>query len=234
MNGAVNNYNTQYKGTMRGGMTGGTYDVIDRRRKGTDEDYFLNTNLEYCNVLTLSSNSLFEKGHLFATKIANMGMFYDYMMDAAQQIMGEPGYTWTYDMSSYWNDGGLRSPQMYLIVAECELHKGNIELAMENLDKIRVGRIDSKDYKPLSGNVSTMDEAVKHLKQVTCNELVFSVDLFITKKRWNQIEGWQETYSRTLAGKTYTLAPDSKLWIFPFPQDVIKTNPNITKQNYEY
>ena len=161
-----------------------------------------------------------------------MNMMYDYLMDASASMIGEAGWTMTYDMS-YWNDGGLRSPQMYLIAAECELHKGNIDASMEWLDKVRVNRISPDVYQPLQGNVKTADEAREHVKQVTSNELLFSVDLFIAKKRWNKINGWEATYTRTIGGQTYSLKPDSKLWIFPFPQSVLNNNPNITKQNYE-
>ena len=73
----------------------------------------------------------------------------------------------------------------------------------------------------------------ERVKQVTSNELLFSVDLFIAKKRWNKISGWEATYTRTIGGQTYSLKPDSKLWIFPIPQSVLNNNPNITKHNYE-
>lgn len=46
INGTINNYNTSYLGSTQGYMTGGTYSVINRGKKGTDEDYFLNGNLE--------------------------------------------------------------------------------------------------------------------------------------------------------------------------------------------
>lgn len=213
-------------------MIGGTYEVIDRGKKGTDEDYFLNGSLEFYNSINPSSFDYLEPGHAYRT-IANMSMMYDYLMDPSSMMIGEAGWQITYDLSSYWNDGGLRSPQMYLVVAECEFHKGNIDATMEALDKIRVGRISPDVYQPLKGNVTTADDAKEHIKQVTCNELLFSVDLFIAKKRWNQVSGWEASYSRTISGQTYTIKPDSKMWIFPFPQSVLNNNPNITKHNYE-
>lgn len=41
INGTINNYNTSYLGSTQGYITGGTYPVINRGKKGTDEDYFL-------------------------------------------------------------------------------------------------------------------------------------------------------------------------------------------------
>ena len=104
---------------------------------------------------------------------------------------------------------------------------------MEALDQIRVNRISPDVYQPLRGNVTAAGDAKEHIKQVTCNELLFSVDIFIAKKRWNQVSGWEASYSRTISGQTYTIKPDSKMWIFPFPQNVLNNNPNITKHNYE-
>ena len=231
INGTVNDYNNNYHGTTMGYFIGGTYDIIDRGKKGTDEDYFQNSNMEFFNSINPNSFNYLEEGHAYR-RVSSMNMMYDYMMDASMSMIGEAGWTMTYDFS-YWNDGGLRSPQMYLIAAECELHKGNIDASMEWLDKVRVNRISPDVYQPLQGNVKTADEAREHVKQVTSNELLFSVDLFIAKKRWNKINGWEATYTRTIGGQTYSLKPDSKLWIFPFPQSVLNNNPNITKQNYE-
>lgn len=232
VNAVVNDYNNNYKGTLTGYMIGGTYDVIDRGKKGTDEDYFLNPNLDFYNSFSPEAFDYLEEGHAYR-RISNANMMYDYLMDFSTTLIGEPGWQPTFDLNSYWNDGGLRSPQMYLVVAECEFHKGNIDAAMEALDQIRVNRISPDVYQPLRGNVTAAGDAKEHIKQVTCNELLLSVDIFIAKKRWNQVSGWEASYSRTIAGQTYTIKPDSKMWIFPFPQNVLNNNPNITKHNYE-
>lgn len=232
LNGTVNNYNTSYLGSTQGYMTGGIYPVINRGKKGTDEDYFLNGILDFFKGYTPATMANFEEGHAYKEKMSNMNMIYDYLMDAGQNMLGETGFNMTYDLNSLWNDGGLRSTQMYLAIAECETHKGNYDTAMEYLDKVRINRIDPAKYQPLKGTVSTKEEAIKHVKQVTMNEDIYSVNIFIDKKRWNQLDDWKQDYSRTLAGKTYTITPDSKMWIFPFPQSVINNNPQIT-QNYK-
>ena len=232
INGVINNYNTTYLGTTQGYMTGGIYPVINRGKKGTDEDYFLTGNLDFYNAYTPETMANFEDGHAYKDKMSNMNMAYDYLMDAGESMLGEKGFNFTYDLNSLWNDGGLRSTQMYLTIAECETHKGNYDTAMEYLDKVRVNRIAPEKYQPLKGTVSTAIEAIKHVKQVTMNEDILCSNIFIDKKRWNQLDGWKQDYSRTLAGKTYTIKPDSKMWIFPFPQNVLNNNPQIT-QNYK-
>lgn len=231
LNGTVNNYNTSYLGSTQGYMTGGIYPVINRGKKGTDEDYFLNGILEFYNAYTPETMANFEEGHAYKEKMSNMNMMYDYLMDAGQNMLGETGFNMTFDLNSLWNDGGLRSTQMYLAIAECETHKGNYDTAMEYLDKVRINRIAPEKYQPLKGTVNTEAEAIKHVKQVTMNEDIYSVNIFIDKKRWNQCDGWKQNYSRTLAGKTYTITPNSKMWIFPFPMSVMNNNDKIT-QNY--
>ena len=232
INGTINDYYNNYQGTTMGYMIGNTYDVIDRGEKGTDEDYFINNNYEFYDGFTPEAVANFEEGHVYKERVSSMDMAYDYLMDAGESMIGETGFWFTYDLSSRWNDGGPRSPQMYLAIAECELHKGNIDISMEYLDKLRQMRINPEVYQPLAGNVTTQADAISHVKQVTLNEDIFSVNIFIDKKRWNQMDGWKATYSRNLAGKTYSITPDSKMWIFPFPQNAINNN-SLLQQNYK-
>ncbi len=231
INGTINDYFNNYKGTTTGYFLGNTYDVIDRGKQGTDEDYFFNGNLEFYDPITAEALENFEEGHVYKEKMSNLNMAYDYIMDPSEDMLGQAGFMYTYDLNSRWNDGGLRSPQMYLAIAECEVQKGNIDNAMGYLDKVRVLRIDPAKYQPLKGTVSTKADAIAHVKQVTINEEIYSSNIFIDKKRWNQIDGWKATYSRKLVDKVYSIAPDSKMWIFPFPQNAINNNSLLT-QNY--
>lgn len=114
INGTINNYNTSYLGSTQGYVTGGTYPVINRGKKGTDEDYFLNGNSESLNAYTPTTMANFEDGHAYKDKMSNMNMMYDYQMDAGVSMLGETGFNLTSDLNSFWNDGGLRSTQMYL------------------------------------------------------------------------------------------------------------------------
>ena len=52
------------------------------------------------------------------------------------------------------------------------------------------------------------------------------------RKRWNQLSDMKETITRTLLGQTFTLAPDSPLWIFPFPGNAVDNNPNLKQNSY--
>lgn len=230
---AINDYNTEYQGTMTGFITHDSYPIINRGQEGTKEDYFLDAYMDTYGCYTPASMNNFEDGHIYKEKMCNFNMMYDFTMDASQNMIGVPYFNITLDFNSYWNNGGLRSTQMYLTIAECEINKvgGSIDTAMDYLDNIRKNRIDPAKYQPLKGNVHTHEDAIYHVKQVTENEDIYSVNIFIDKKRWNQLDGWKQTYTRTLGDKTYSIAPNSKMWIFPFPQDALNNNSKLT-QNY--
>ena len=139
-----------------------------------------------------------------------------------------------------WNPYGLKTTHQYLIVAECEIRKGNFGEAMKYLDAIRAKRIDPEMYAPLQGRVAGKDDAILHLKQTCLGENVYSIYNFIWRKRWNQLDDMKETLSKTFdltmrGGPvvSFTLKPESPLWIFPFPGNAVDNNPNLKQNSYE-
>ncbi|HHT29317.1 MULTISPECIES: RagB/SusD family nutrient uptake outer membrane protein [Petrimonas] len=166
-------------------------------------------------------------------------------------------YVMAGDFKIHYSINSLTTADMYLTRAECLLRgeDANIPAAMEILEKLRERRIDPAGYTPL--NVSTKTEAIAALKQVARCENFATSKNFIDMKRWNATEPeWQTTLTKTLTlapqgfmprggnpmigwdpippvtTKSYTLRPDSPLWIFPFPQAATNYNPNLT-QNYD-
>lgn len=232
LNGIVNDYTQMLNQTVSGYMTGGTYAALLRPRLQCEEDLFYIHDLEFFNPITTEAQARIEKGNYAFEKIANANMMYDYLYDYGESSIGLPGYLITYDLTSGWNNCGIRTTNMYLIVAEAEIHNGNIDTAMEALDAIRVCRIDPELYQPLKGSVTTEADAIKRLKQTSDGEGLYAMWNFINRKRWNQVSGWEETLTKELLGNTYTLTPESSLWIFPFPTSAINNNPNL-KQNYK-
>ena len=71
-------------------------------------------------------------------------------------------------------------------------------------------------------------DAIKWMQKIVASEFVWQGWTFVWRKRWNTEAEWQTTQTRTLGGKTYTLRPDSKLWIFPFPVNATEKNSNLT------
>lgn len=232
INGTVSDYTQILNQMVTGYLAGGSYPCLLREKLQCEQDYFFVPFYEFYNSYLPESLAHIEDGNYVVEKIASGNMAYDYLMDAGEMITGLTGTLVTNDLSSYWNGAGLESPQMYLVVAEAELHNGNINAAMEAIDAIRVCRIDPEKYAPLVGNVSTEAEAMRHIKETASGEGIYSVWNFINRKRWNQVSGWEETYTRNLLGTSYTLSPESPMWIFPMPMNAINNNSKL-QQNYK-
>ena len=230
INSTVSNYLDAAHTTITSGyIIGGQYPSLYLAPLQQEEDYFHTYDLVFFEAVVPESVARFEPGYATYARISSMDMMYDYFM-GGESMTGVPCFM-TFDTSSSWNTYGLRTPQMYLIVAECEIRKGNFGEAMRYLDAIRVNRVAPEMYAPLQGNVTTKDDAIAHLKQVVHGECVYGPYNFITRKRWNQLYDMKETYTRSFGGQTYTLRPDSKFWIFPFPKNAINNNPNIVPNN---
>lgn len=232
MNDKVSNYNTMTT-TYTGIILHNTYDVLLRTRLECEEDLFFTFRRTYYDAFTPYGWNRFEDGHATRDKLITDRMMYDFMegMGNGNTIMGLD-YTLTMDMESGWNGAGLKTTDMYLLVAEVEIRNGHYDEAMAALDKIRANRIDPALYEPLEGRVQTAAEAISRLKQTSHGENIFTVWNFINRKRWNQLPGWEETFTHDYNGQVFTLEPDSPLWIFPFPSNVTAKNPNMT-QNYK-
>jgi hypothetical protein len=130
---------------------------------------------------------------------------------------------------AFLNALGLTTIDMYLTKAECLIRKGEISDAVDILNSIREKRIMSAEYAPAS--VAGAAEAFALLKRISRTENWLGCKNFINMKRWNTEDAYRETLRKTLLDTDYELAPDSPLWVFPFPQNATGFNPNLT-QNY--
>lgn len=215
---------------------------VDNHRLAMDEAIYVRPKLESVEDLFYTPNSpifaafspemedLFEPGSI---------LFDYYESDTREYgvpVFGPAYYglsvnVWIAMYTTYFSGAGLTTVDMYLILAECNLRKGNIARAMEQLDIIRENRIDPAVYQPWAGNVTDEATAIKKLKQLSRTESIFTCKSFINIKRWNTEEKYKETLYKTLLGVDYELRPDSPLWIFPFPTNATSLNPNLT-QNY--
>lgn len=206
--------------------------VIRRPFMNCSEDLFVTRDILDRTGISNEAWNRFEEGHICRDRLYIDKVLYDFTpgFGVGPSNMGLD-INVTYDYNPNWNSFGLKTSQMRLILAECEILKGNIDNAMEQLDMLREKRIVAEQYAPLKGTVTTKEDAIKHLKQTSHGENIFSYFNFVERKRWNRMDDFKETLTREIDGKTYTLSPESSLWIFPFPQNVLSLNPSI-KQNY--
>ncbi|MBV7530664.1 RagB/SusD family nutrient uptake outer membrane protein [Chitinophaga sp. sic0106] len=125
------------------------------------------------------------------------------------------------------NMAGMTTSDLVLMKAECLIRTNQVAEGMAEVNSIRIRRISP--YIPLSAT----DEAqgMKYLQQTSRIEFLYTMRNFINLKRWNREGKYAAVITRTLNGVTYQLTPDSKLWIFPFPQSATQFNASLT-QNY--
>lgn len=123
---------------------------------------------------------------------------------------------------------GLTSVDMHLIEAEC-LMQNDLPAAKAKLELIREKRIITDRYIPAVASGET--DVFALLKQVYRSENWNTMKDFIDLKRWNTEPRYAANLQRTILGTTYTLAPQSPLWIWPFPQSATNFNTGLT-QNY--
>lgn len=203
--------------------------VMVRTLLECEEDYYDTYAPLVGMLLTPDCESMFEKGHYSHENLMTDISLYGTSMLGPMTI----GFEWPYsaDQQSSWNAAGLKTSQMYLILAETAINDNRIADAMDALDKIRVNRINPSLYQPLKGNVTDKATAIKHLRQTAHGENAWTMFNFVDRKRWTVCPDYRQTVTRTIGTHTYTLTPESSLWVFPFPQNLIDGNPNV-KQNY--
>lgn len=131
----------------------------------------------------------------------------------------------------YTNPWGLTVEQIMYLAAECHIRKGEIQKGLDMINKVRSYRIHPDSF--ISFTASSETDAMGLLQRAKFVECIGSFWNFFDRKRWNTEDKYRKTITRDLqdAGK-YSIAPDSKLWIFPFPLRVIQNNSTF-KQNYE-
>lgn len=147
--------------------------------------------------------------------------------------LGMPGEKAVWDLGGTFSEvsaAGLTSVDMRLVEAECLLHTDKVGDAKTKLEEIRQKRIITSEYAP--SPAATKLEVFGVLKQLARAENSNTMKDFIDLKRWNTYPEFAADLHRTILGTTYTLRPDSKLWIWPFPQSATNFNPGLT-QNYE-
>lgn len=192
-----------------------------------DETFFLTPNINWLVWTSPTEWNAMEENYgrraLSYTMGKMLGMDYGYL------YVGLPGWDSPYDVmnQNYSNFLGFSTPQLYLIVAECELRSGNINSAMNWLDQLRAKRLP-EEFDKLEGSVTSKTDAISWLQKTVAAEYLYQGWTFVWRKRWNTETEWQTTQTRTIGSTTYTLRPDSKLWIFPFPLNATEKNPNLT------
>ena len=130
---------------------------------------------------------------------------------------------------------GLRTAEVYLILAEAYARLNNLAESKSYVEKLRAKRIKGGD-----GTIATPANQKEMMDQIILErrkELLYGFHRFFDLKRFNTEPEYAKTTTRVFPvvnvsaehpQQTYTLRPDSRLYIIPFPRTARDKNPNLT------
>lgn len=122
-----------------------------------------------------------------------------------------------------WNPGGMRLSEVYLMLAECYARKGNaadLSKAMGYMETLRACRMVPGRYQPFAP--TDAEEALRLVREERKRELFLTCNGFFDLRRF--ATEFNETQTRVIEGKTYTLSPASHLLTYPFPLKAMQTS----------
>ncbi|SDC10047.1 RagB/SusD family nutrient uptake outer membrane protein [Pedobacter soli] len=174
-----------------------------------------------------------ELRELFGTNDARFNMFFNTTSASFIDIGSNAAYYNVPFSKFFYPTVGLKTTEVYLMQAECLAREGDLAGAMAVVNKLREKRI-------LSGNIilpvpATRKETMDIIINERRKELFLGFNRFMDLKRLNTEPEYAKTVIRkypivnkTVPQQTYTLLPTSRLYIIPFPLNVLKKNPNLT------
>lgn len=181
-------------------------------------------------VISLETCAKFEKNDYAIRYLGSNGWDFGY----GKMYSGIEGSRMFMGWSTCTNPYGITSDHLYYDVAECLIRTGRIRDGLVLVDKVRKNRVENASSYVKVYDIFPIDEhrAMALLQPAKWIECLGGYENFFDMKRWNSEEGYRQTISRSLGDYgTYTLSPDSPLWILPFPGNATRHNPTLT-QNF--
>ncbi len=185
--------------------------------------------IPFCDNLSLEAIALFEDGDLtleYGDDGYGGDLWSEFYGESSTGIKGARSFI-GYD--TYKNPWGLTVESVKYIAAECLIRSGQIEKGLTHVNDVRKLRIHPDNYQDFSA--STEKEAMEKLQQAKFIEFLMTFENFFDRKRWNTEDNYKKTIVRDMPEVgTYSISPDSPLWILPIPLAVMNNNPSF-KQN---
>lgn len=175
---------------------------------------------------------------LFGTNDARFNLFFNTTSTTNLDQGSNTAYWATVYTKFFYPTVGMKTTEVYLMLAECYAREDKFTDAVDVLNKLRAKRI-------LSGTVNlTVPTTRKETMDLVINErrkeLLLGFNRFFDLKRLNNETEYAKTVTRvfplvnkTVPQKTYTLQPNSRLYIIPFPLSVLQKNPKLTLNTNE-
>lgn len=166
----------------------------------------------------------------------NMELRYDYRIDTALytsydvhdlrkllffQKLGDGYFTFrgSYDGSSSLFTG-ISTNEMYLNSAECLARSGNVEAAMNRLNRFRENRYNGDEY--IDPDNVTATDLLNLVLEERRKELLLRGIRWIDLKRLNKEENRKVTLKRVINNVEYVLEPNSPSYAILIPESIIR------------
>lgn len=134
----------------------------------------------------------------------------------------------------HYNSYGIRTENMYYLIAEAMIRAGQYREGLRYVDAVRDLRIydnASKHYYDRT-DITTEAQAMDILQKNKRVEMFTTIYNFFDRRRWNTEPAYRKASTHDCGEDGYfTVEPDSPLWITPFPKSVTLYNSSMT-QNY--
>ncbi|PXY43804.1 RagB/SusD family nutrient uptake outer membrane protein [Flavobacterium hydrophilum] len=170
---------------------------------------------------------------LFGTNDARFNLFFNTTSTTNLDQGSNTAYWGTVYTKFFYPTVGMKTTEVYLMLAECYAREDKLTEAVDVLNTLRAKRI-------LSGTVNlpvpaTRKETMELVINERRKELLLGFNRFFDLKRLNTETEYAKTITRvfpivnkTVPQKTYTLLPNSRLYIVPFPLTALMKNPKLT------
>lgn len=175
---------------------------------------------------------------LFGTNDARFNLFFNTSSTTNLDQGSNTAYWGTTYTKFFYPTVGMKTTEVYLMLAECYAREDKFTEAVSVLNTLRAKRI-------LSGTVNlavptTRKETMELVVNERRKELLLGFNRFFDLKRLNNEADYAKTITRvfpivnkSVPQKTYTLQPDSRLYIVPFPLSALAKNPKLTLNTNE-
>ncbi|SIT34226.1 SusD family protein [Filimonas lacunae] len=171
---------------------------------------------------------------LFSGNDTRFKYFFDTTSTTFLDVAAKAAY-WKVKYTSFFRPTvGIQVPEVYLTLAEAYARLGELEDAMKYLNALRVKRISDVAEATLA-TPATIKETMDFIITERRKELMFGYNRFFDLKRYNLDAEYAKTVERkfplvstSVPQVTYKLPPNSKLYVIPFSQDVLKKNTSLT------
>lgn len=133
----------------------------------------------------------------------------------------------------HYNSWGIRTENMYYLIAECLIRDGKYRDGLRYVDEVRNKRfVPNSDIYFDRDDITREAQAMEILQRNKRQEMFTTIYNYLDRKRWNTENAYKRAVTHDCGeGVVFSVQPESPLWINPFPKTATNYNNTLT-QNF--